>query len=240
MRTHDWTGVFPAIHHFCATDLSAFYFDIRKDSLYCDKPDATKRRACRTVLNMLHRCLTAWLAPALPFTAEESWMTRFGADASVHTTLFPAIPDHWRNDALAEKWQDKIRAVRANFTNAIEQMRREKKVGSSLQIALTMPDKWALGLSAADWADVVIVSKVECPRTRKGPMTAWSCPASPPAPSANVAGRCWKTSGSVAAHPPCASAAAKLSTHEQSLAGFRLAALVLAPTRPANTWCCTG
>ena len=64
----------PRIHHFCATDLSAFYFDIRKDSLYCDRPDAEKRRACRSVLDILHRCLTAWLAPALPFTAEEAWM----------------------------------------------------------------------------------------------------------------------------------------------------------------------
>ncbi len=161
VREHDWTGVYPAIHHFCATDLSAFYFDIRKDSLYCDRPDSEKRRACRSFLDILHRCLTAWLAPALPFTAEEAWVTRFGAQTSVHTTLFPEVPDTWRNDALAERWQDKIRAVRANFTNAIEQMRREKKVGSSLQIALSIPSKWSFGLSAGEWADVVIVSQVE-------------------------------------------------------------------------------
>ncbi len=160
LRDHDWTGVYPAIHHFCATDLSAFYFDIRKDSLYCDRADSQKRRACRSFLDILHRCLTAWLAPALPFTAEEAWVSRFGAESSVHTTLFPDVPDTWRNDALAEKWQDKVRAVRASFTNAIEQMRREKQVGSSLQIALSIPENHALGLSAEEWADVVIVSQV--------------------------------------------------------------------------------
>ncbi|OYV29326.1 MAG: isoleucine--tRNA ligase, partial [Acidocella sp. 20-61-6] len=101
IASHDWTGVYPAIHHFCSTDLSAFYFDIRKDSLYCDRVDSKKRRACRTVLDILHRCLTAWLAPALPFTAEESWVTRFGNDASVHLTLFPEIPATWQDEALA-------------------------------------------------------------------------------------------------------------------------------------------
>ncbi|OYV34316.1 MAG: isoleucine--tRNA ligase, partial [Acidocella sp. 20-61-6] len=101
IASHDWTGVYPAIHHFCSTDLSAFYFDIRKDSLYCDRADSKKRRACRTVLDILHRCLTAWLAPALPFTAEESWVTRFGNDASVHLTLFPEIPATWQDEALA-------------------------------------------------------------------------------------------------------------------------------------------
>jgi isoleucyl-tRNA synthetase len=161
VATHDWTGVYPAIHHFCATDLSAFYFDIRKDSLYCDRPDSEKRRACRTVLDLLHRCLTAWLAPALPFTAEEAWTMRFGESSSVHTTLFPEIPDEWRNDELAQKWQEKIRPTRANFTAAIEQMRRDKKVGSSLQVGLKIPSKWTLDLSSEDWADIVIVSKVE-------------------------------------------------------------------------------
>jgi len=157
--SHDWTGVYPALHHFCATDLSAFYFDIRKDSLYCDRPDSEKRRACRTVLDILHRSLTAWLAPALPFTAEDAWTSRFGEETSVHTTLFPAIPDAWRNDALAAKWQ-KIRGTRTSFTAAIEQMRRDKQVGSSLQVALALPAAYAQGLSAEDWADVIIVSNV--------------------------------------------------------------------------------
>jgi len=158
LRTNDWTGVYPAIHNFCATDLSAFYFDIRKDSLYCDRPDAEKRRACRTVLDILHRCLTAWLAPALPFTAEEAWQSRFGENVTVHATLFPEIPAAWRNEALAEKWA-KIREQRAVITGAIEAMRRDKTIGSSLQAVAEISDA---GRDLIDdlesWADICITS----------------------------------------------------------------------------------
>jgi isoleucyl-tRNA synthetase len=158
IESHDWTGVYPAIHHFCSTDLSAFYFDIRKDSLYCDRPDSEKRRACRTVLDILHRCLTAWLAPALPFTAEDSWTARFGDEHSVHLTLFPNIPAQWRDDALAEKWA-KIREQRAGVTGAIEAMRREKSIGSSLQaVAVLSPEAQALLDDAPAWADICITS----------------------------------------------------------------------------------
>ena len=175
--SHDWTGFYPAIHNFCATDLSAFYFDIRKDSLYCDKPSSEKRRACRTVLDILHRCLTAWLAPALPFTAEEAYRARFGRipphdvmvreagpstpsfESSVHTTLFPEVPAAWRNDALAEKWE-RIRELRAQVTSSIEEMRRKKFIGSSLQtVAGIAKGKVAL-LSNEDWADVCITSGI--------------------------------------------------------------------------------
>jgi isoleucyl-tRNA synthetase len=159
LQTHDWTGVYPAIHNFCATDLSAFYFDIRKDSLYCDRPDSEKRRACRTVLDILHRCLTAWLAPALPFTAEESWTARFGEESSVHTTLLPEIPGHWRNAALAERWT-KIREERGGITIAIEEMRRSKTIGASLQAIACIPDAAAaLIANLADWADICITSR---------------------------------------------------------------------------------
>jgi isoleucyl-tRNA synthetase len=159
VQSHDWAGVYPAIHNFCATDLSAFYFDIRKDSLYCDKPDSEKRRACRTVLDILHRCLTAWLAPALPFTAEESWTSRFGEDGSVHLTLFPEIPAAWRDEALAQTWAV-IRAERSEIAFAIEQLRQGKKIGSSLQAeARIAPEKSGLLGSLADWADICITSR---------------------------------------------------------------------------------
>jgi isoleucyl-tRNA synthetase len=154
VQSHDWTGVYPAIHHFCATDLSAFYFDIRKDSLYCDRPDAAKRRACRTVLDILLRCLTAWLAPALPFTAEEAFCARFGADESVHLTSFPTLPAAWRDEALAERW-GKIRAQRSEITTAIEALRREKKIGSSLQAVALVA---GLAGDAEAWADICITS----------------------------------------------------------------------------------
>jgi isoleucyl-tRNA synthetase len=158
VESHDWTGVYPAIHHFCATDLSAFYFDIRKDSLYCDARDSEKRRACRSLLDILHRCLTAWLAPALPFTAEEAYGARHGAAESVHLTLFPEVPAAWRDDALAEVWA-KIRAERSVVTGAIEEMRRNKTVGSSLQtVAVISPAGRDLLGDAAGWADVCITS----------------------------------------------------------------------------------
>ena len=124
--------LFNDLHNFCAMDLSAFYLDIRKDSLYCDRADSTRRRASRTVLNELFNCLTKWFAPFICFTAEEVWQTRYPNAGSVHLQMFPDIPDNWRDDALAEKWA-KIRSVRRVVTGALEIERAEKRIGSSLQ-----------------------------------------------------------------------------------------------------------
>src|SRR3546814_16749909 len=99
MRISDWSS------DVCSSDLSAFYFDVRKDSLYCDRPDSDRRRAVRTVMATLFDCLTAWLAPILCFTAEEAWRARHGgAGDSVHMREYPAIPAELRDDGLAEKW----------------------------------------------------------------------------------------------------------------------------------------
>ncbi len=128
----DFHGIFQGLHNFCAVDLSAFYFDVRKDALYCDRPDSTGRRACRTVLDRVFNCLTAWLAPILCFTAEEAWWVRgAGPEPSVHLRLFPDIPGEWENSALAEKWA-KVRDVRRVVTGALEIERAEKRIGSSL------------------------------------------------------------------------------------------------------------
>ncbi len=134
--------MFTALHNFCAVDLSAFYFDVRKDALYCDAPASLRRRAVRTVMNELFSCLTAWLAPVLCFTAEEAWLNRGGAvpadrAESVHLRLFPAVPEAWRDEALAAKWE-KVRAVRRVVTGALEKERAEKVIGSSLQAAPTV------------------------------------------------------------------------------------------------------
>ena len=109
----DFHTMWIELHNFCANDLSAFYFDIRKDALYCDGTDSLRRRAARTVLDILFSHLTAWLAPMLCFTAEEAWLARAGeGDAdSVHLRTYPEVPDSWRDDALAEKWE-KIRRLR--------------------------------------------------------------------------------------------------------------------------------
>jgi isoleucyl-tRNA synthetase len=161
VETHDWTGVYPALHGFCATDLSAFYFDIRKDALYCDRPDSLRRRAARTVLDHLHRCLATWLAPVLCFTAEEAWTARFGEAESVHLQTFPVLPEGWRDEALAAKWAQ-IRAIRRRITVPLEEARRANTIGASLQAAVSLPltpDEAEL-LDEAGWAEISIVSQL--------------------------------------------------------------------------------
>jgi isoleucyl-tRNA synthetase len=129
----DFHALYVALHNFCTVDLSAFYFDMRKDSLYCDRVDSPRRRAARTVLDELFSCLTAWLAPILCFTAEEAWLRRFpGADESVHLRQFPEPPPQWRDDGLVAKWQT-IRRLRRVVTGALEVERQAKRIGSSLQ-----------------------------------------------------------------------------------------------------------
>jgi isoleucyl-tRNA synthetase len=160
---HDWSGVYPEIHAFCATDLSAFYFDVRKDALYCDAPASHRRRSACTVLDALHRCLTTWLAPVLVATAEEAWLARFPDEqGSVHLQLWPAIPPEWRDDALAAKWEA-IRAFRRTVTAAIEEERRAGHIGASLQANVALgfaPGDPADALSAEAWAEILIVSHV--------------------------------------------------------------------------------
>jgi isoleucyl-tRNA synthetase len=132
---YDFKRIFHALSNFMNIDLSAFYFDIRKDTLYCDAPSSIRRRACRTVLHELFMCLTAWFAPILCFTTEEVWLTRFPSEeGSVHLRLFPAIPAEWRDEALAEKWR-KVRELRRVVTGALEIERREKRIGASLEAA---------------------------------------------------------------------------------------------------------
>jgi isoleucyl-tRNA synthetase len=131
----DFKRVFAALNAFMTSDLSAFYFDIRKDTLYCDPISSTTRKACLTVLEELFRATVVWLAPMLPFSAEEAWLARYpSADDSVHLELFPQLPASWRDDALAEKWR-KVRNVRRVVTGALEIERAAKRIGSSLEAA---------------------------------------------------------------------------------------------------------
>ncbi len=156
----DYNRAMVALHEFCAVDLSAFYFDIRKDSLYCDRPDNLRRRATRTVMEHLFECLTVWLAPFLCFTAEEAWLTRYPDDkGSVHLQQFQTIPTDWRNDALAARWAQ-LRAARSVVTGVIEKARAEKKLGSSLQahIDIAAPAATVALLQQVDMRELCIVS----------------------------------------------------------------------------------
>ena len=133
-RSYDFQSVFQSVFTFCTVDLSAFYFDIRKDALYCDG-DTARRRAARTVMDLLFHRLTTWLAPILVFTMEDVWLDRFpGDESSVHLVDFPETPAAWRDEALAEKWS-KVRAARRAVTAALEIQRTDKVIGASLEAA---------------------------------------------------------------------------------------------------------
>jgi isoleucyl-tRNA synthetase len=197
--SYDWTGVYPELHNFCAVDLSAFYFDIRKDALYCDRPDSLRRRASRTVLDHLHRYLCTWLAPVLCFTTEEAWGARFGDERSVHLELFPTPPDRWRDDELGAKW-DIIRAIRRRITGPIEESRKTNTIGSSLQAAVELPlnADHATLLDEALWSEIAIVSSVRIVPDTGEPLSRVT-----PA-SGDKCARCWRVLpevGSSAAHP---------------------------------------
>jgi isoleucyl-tRNA synthetase len=161
---YDFQGVFQELFTFCTSDLSAVYFDIRKDSLYCDAPGSLTRRSCRTVLDLLYQRLTTWLAPILTFTMEEVWLCRNpGEDSSVHLQDFPETPAEWRDEALAAKWEG-IRTVRRVVTGALEIQRTAKVIGASLEAApvVHVADTAILAaLKSVDFADLCITSGVQ-------------------------------------------------------------------------------
>jgi isoleucyl-tRNA synthetase len=174
---YDFNDYTRALSDFCNNDLSAFFFDIRKDSLYCDAPTDPKRRAYRTVLDIMFHALVRWAAPVLVFTSEEVWGTRYPDAGSVHLLEWPLIDTQWReDDALEAKWAA-LREQRVAVTEAIEPLRREKVIGSSLEAEVTVP-------SDADpelLAELFIVSSV-----RKGDALTVT------KTDKHKCGRCWR------------------------------------------------
>lgn len=163
IATYNFTSIFRELHEFCAVDLSAFYFDIRKDSLYCDAPDDPQRLAALTVLDILFDTLTAWLAPILSFTTEEAWLARTGdaSDNSVHLRQMPEIPSAWSlSDAAADRWVQ-VRRVRRVVLAALEQKRADKTIGASLEAApiIHAPASVQEAFSGLNLADILITSE---------------------------------------------------------------------------------
>ncbi len=160
---YDFQGVFQTLFTFCTVDLSALYFDIRKDALYCDAPSSLRRRAARTVLDILFHRLTTWLAPILVFTMEEVWLCRFpGEGSSVHLVDMPETPADWLDEPLARKW-DSVRRVRRVVTAALEIQRTAKVIGASLEAApvVHVEDAGVLAaLKSVDFADICITSAI--------------------------------------------------------------------------------
>ncbi|MCW5748399.1 MAG: isoleucine--tRNA ligase, partial [Alphaproteobacteria bacterium] len=211
----DFHKISTALHNFCAVDLSAFYFDIRKDAIYCDRPEGLRRRAARTVMAELFSFVTAWLAPFACFTAEEAWLARPGAASdggaeSVHMRTYPEIPADWRDEALAEKWR-KVRALRRVVTGALEIERAEKRLGSSLQAAPAVyaTADYVAALAGLDVAEICITSAATL-HEADAPAGAFTLPdvagvgVVPAAADGQKCARCWQVLPEVGAssrHP---------------------------------------
>ncbi len=157
-EAYEYRRVVATLSNFMNNDLSAFYFDVRKDVLYCDAPSSGRRRAALTVIENVFRAVTVWLAPILSFTTEEAWLSRYGDGAgSVHLEAFPAIPTAWRDDALAKQF-DSILRVRQVITGALEVERREKRIGASLEAAPVVYVEDAAMRAAFDGIDMAEIA----------------------------------------------------------------------------------
>ena len=205
---YDFQGVFQTLFTFCTVDLSAIYFDIRKDALYCDAARSLRRRAARSLLDILFHRLTTWLAPILVFTMEEVWLCRFPGDtSSVHLEDMPATPADWLDEPLAQKWEA-IRRVRRVVTAALEIQRSAKVIGASLEAApvVHIEDAETLKmLKSVDFADLCITSDIQL-TADPAPEEAFRLPEVPGvgvvfemAPGEKCQ-RCWKILPDVGSH----------------------------------------
>jgi isoleucyl-tRNA synthetase len=204
----DYKRIFAALSGFMTSDLSAFYFDIRKDALYCDPYSSLTRKACLTVLDHLFRATVCWLAPMLCFTAEEAWLARDPTAQSVHLEDFPEVPQSWRDEALAGKWQ-KLRNIRRVVTGALELERAAKRIGSSLEAApiVYVDDSDLFAIAAeADLAELCITSAATLVQG-DGPNSAFrlddvrSVAVEPRLAEGRKCARSWKISESVGLDP---------------------------------------
>jgi isoleucyl-tRNA synthetase len=161
--TFDYKRVIALLNSFMTTDLSAFYFDIRKDALYCDPISSQVRKSALTVIDQTFRCVATWIAPILAFTAEEAWLERYPEAESVHLETFPDVPAEWRDEALAERWS-KVRRVRRVVTGALEIERAQKRIGASLEAAPVVhiaDESLFKAVQGLDLAEISITSGIQ-------------------------------------------------------------------------------
>ncbi|WP_412051338.1 isoleucine--tRNA ligase [Hoeflea sp. Naph1] len=224
----DFKRVARALTDFSNIELSAFYFDIRKDTLYCDAPSSLRRKASLQVIRTIFNCLVTWLAPMLPFTMEEAWLAHHPDAESVHLEQFPDVPAEWRNDSLAAKWK-KIRTVRRVVTGALEIERREKRIGSSLEAApvvhITDP-ALVEAVGDSDFAEICITSGLRV-ETVAGPDDAFrlddvaAVSVVPALAEGRKCARSWRITDDVGADPafPDVSARDAAALHELKALG---------------------
>ncbi|MGE0701820.1 MAG: class I tRNA ligase family protein, partial [Hyphomicrobiaceae bacterium] len=177
---YDYKRVVAALSQFMNTELSAFYFDIRKDALYCEPPSSRKRHAALTCVEHIFRHVTVWLAPILTFTTEEAWLDRYGDDGarSIHLETFHEVPAGWRDDALAAKWET-VKRIRSVVTGALEIERAAKRIGSSLEAAPLVclaEQKLMEALDGIDLAEICITSGIGISLDATPPAEAFTLP----------------------------------------------------------------
>ena len=160
-KNYTFHNLYKELLNFCTVDLSAFYFDIRKDTLYCDPIDSEKRRSCILVLNIIINCLLRWFAPILTFTCEEIFKIINHKDSSIHLENFPSIPSNWENSNLETRWNDLIK-IRDKCNISIEEKRSEKIIGSSLEaeVDLELNDELYNKFKGFNFEELFITSKV--------------------------------------------------------------------------------
>ena len=189
LKNYNFHKLYKDLLNFCTLDLSSFYFDIRKDTLYCDSINSKKRKNCVLVLNIIFESLLKWFAPILVFTTEEIYSLVNKNNESIHEKAMVKIPKNWKNDSLEKKWSELFKVKQ--FANiAIEEKRSNKVIGSSLEaeIKLTVDDKNFKLLEGLDLAEYFITSKAEKFKSKSKndlkievkKMTGNKCP------------RCWK------------------------------------------------
>ena len=162
LKNYNFHKLYKELLNFCALDLSSFYFDIRKDVLYCDSLNSKKRKNCVTVLNIILESLLKWFAPILVFTTEEIYSLVNKKNESIHENSFVKIPKNWKNDKLYEKWSN-LFEIKQETNVAIEEKRASKEIGSSLEAEIKLSinkEKFEL-LNDIDLAEYFIVSKAE-------------------------------------------------------------------------------
>jgi isoleucyl-tRNA synthetase len=161
-KSYNFHNLYKELLNFCTVELSAFYFDIRKDLLYCDPKDSKKRSDCILILKVILECLLKWFAPILSFTTEEIYhlIYKEDSDGSIHLQKFVKIPNQWKNEELNNKW-DKLKLIRDEANISIESKRADKIIGSSLEanIEIKIKDKDMYSLAKNhDFSEICITS----------------------------------------------------------------------------------
>ena len=162
MKNYNFHKLYKELLNFCTLDLSSFYFDIRKDTLYCDSLNSKKRKNCVIVLNIILESLLKWFAPILVFTTDEIFSLISKDDKNIHEYSFVKIPKKWDNEKLKDRWEQLFK-IKQEANIAIEEKRSRKEIGSSLEaeIKLTVNQKKFEILNNLDLAEYFITSKAE-------------------------------------------------------------------------------